>query len=104
VSLADVKGEKATLVMILSNHCPYVVLLKKAIASLVAEYQPKGVGAVGICASSLETHPQDGPELMATDAEEAGYTFPYLYDESQDTAKVQHSQWCTTCSWLTYRM
>jgi hypothetical protein len=92
VSLTDVKGDKATVVMVLSNHCPYVVLLKKTIASLISEYQPKGVGAVGICASSLDTHPQDGPELMASDADEAGYTFPYVFDESQDTAKVPSTQ------------
>jgi thiol-disulfide isomerase/thioredoxin len=92
VSLTDVKGDKATVVMVLSNHCPYVVLLKKTIASLISEYQPKGVGAVGICASSLDTHPQDGPELMASDADEAGYTFPYVFDESQDTAKVLSTQ------------
>lgn len=88
VSLQDVKGEKATLVMILSNHCPFVIMLKEQIAKLVSEYQPKGVGAVGICANSDKTHPQDGPDLMAKDAEENGYTFPYVHDASQDTAKV----------------
>jgi hypothetical protein len=88
VSWADVKGEKATLIMILSNHCPFVKVLKEHIAKLVAEYQPKGVGAAGICASSTQTHPQDGPDKMAEDATEHGYTFPYLYDESQETAQV----------------
>jgi hypothetical protein len=90
VTFADIKGEKATIVMILSNHCPYVVLLKAAIAKLVAEYQPKGVGAVGISANSIETHPQDGPDKMAADAEEHGYTFPYVYDATQTTAQARH--------------
>lgn len=80
--------------MILSNHCPFVKILKEQIAKLVAEYQSKGVGAAGICASSVQTHPQDGPELMAKDATEHGYTFPYLYDESQETAQVP----CTSCT------
>ena len=88
VTFADVRGEKATLVMILSNHCPFVVLLKEAIASLTAEYASKGVGAVGICSNSVQTHPQDGPHFMAQDAEKYGYSFPYLYDESQDVAKA----------------
>jgi thiol-disulfide isomerase/thioredoxin len=87
--MADVQGEKATLVMILSNHCPFVKLLKPGIAKLVKEYQSKGVSAAGISASSIQTHPQDGPELMAKDAEQHGYTFPYLYDESQQVAQVR---------------
>jgi thiol-disulfide isomerase/thioredoxin len=88
VTFADIRGEKATLVMILSNHCPFVIMLKPAIAKLVKEYQARGVGAVGISASSTQTHPQDAPDKMAVDAEEQGYTFPYLYDESQGTAQV----------------
>ena len=99
VKWADVKGEKATLVMILSNHCPFVKILKEQIAKLVAEYQPQGVGAVGISASSIQTHPQDGPEKMAEDATDHGYTFPYLYDASQDTAQVCHHIICArTCA------
>lgn len=89
VSFDDIRGEKATLVMILSNHCPFVVMLKEAIAQVTQEYADKGVGAVGICSNSSQTHPQDGPTFMAQDAEQFGYVFPYLHDETQDVAKVR---------------
>eukprot|EP00892_Ulva_mutabilis_P008108 jgi/Ulvmu1/566/UM001_0574.1 len=94
VSLADVKGEKGVLVMIISNHCPFVVMLKKEIANVGMEYQQKGVGVVAISSNSVQTHPQDGPELMAQDAELNNYTFPYLYDESQEVAKAYKAM-CT---------
>lgn len=63
-------------------------MLQEAIAALTAEYASKGVGSVGICSNSVQTHPQDGPTFMAQDAAEFEYTFPYLYDETQATAKV----------------
>lgn len=78
VSLADVRGSKATVVMIICNHCPFVIMLKKPIVELAKEYQAKGVGFVAISSNSVETHPQDGPEKMAEDAKEQGYPFPYL--------------------------
>lgn len=89
VTLADVSGSKATLVMFICNHCPFVVLLKQAIIDLAKDYASQGVGIVAISSNSAASHPQDGPELMAKDAKEMGYPFPYLYDESQDIAKVQ---------------
>jgi thiol-disulfide isomerase/thioredoxin len=88
ISLADVSGSKATLVMFICNHCPYVVLLKQGIIDLAKDYASQGVGVVAISSNSAASHPQDGPELMAKDAKDLGYPFPYLYDESQDVAKV----------------
>lgn len=58
VSLSDVKGEKGVLVMVISNHCPFVVILKKEIANVGMEYQQKGVGVVAISSNSVQTHPQ----------------------------------------------
>lgn len=63
VSLEDVKGSKGTLVMIISNHCPFVVMLKHEISRLAAEYQQLGIGVVAISSNSVQTHPQARPSL-----------------------------------------
>eukprot|EP00877_Chromochloris_zofingiensis_P011017 jgi/Chrzof1/6169/Cz17g14040.t1 len=89
IKLADLtSNSKATLVMFICNHCPFVVHLKGAIASLAKEYQSKGVAVVAISSNSTQSHPQDGPDKMSEDAKANGYTFPYLYDESQEVAKA----------------
>ncbi|EFN56396.1 hypothetical protein CHLNCDRAFT_22310 [Chlorella variabilis] len=87
-------GAPATLIMFICNHCPFVVHLKPAITQLAREYQGKGVKVLAISSNSVETHPQDGPDSMAEDARAQGYTFPYLFDESQDVAKA-YSAACT---------
>lgn len=88
VSLDDVVGENASVVMFLCNHCPYVIHVNEEIVRVVEDYQSKGVGFVGISSNDVDNYPQDGPELMKTHAAEVGYNFPYLYDESQDVAKA----------------
>jgi hypothetical protein len=60
VSLEDVRGKKGTLVMIICNHCPAVLMLKSEISRVAAEYQQLGVGVVAICSNSVKTHPQVG--------------------------------------------
>lgn len=88
VNLTDVVGEKATVVMFLCNHCPYVIHVNEEIVRLVADYKNQGVGFVGISSNDVVNYPQDGPDKMKTHAQQAGYNFPYLYDESQDVAKA----------------
>ena len=88
------EGSKATVIMFICNHCPFVIHLKPAIVELAKEYQEKGVAFLAISSNSIETHPQDGPDMMADDAKRHGYTFPYLYDESQDVAKAYQAA-CT---------
>ncbi|GAX76118.1 hypothetical protein CEUSTIGMA_g3561.t1 [Chlamydomonas eustigma] len=80
-------GATATLLMFLANHCKYVVHLKKEISALSKEYQTKGVKVLAISSSSFQTHPQDGPDMMIEDSKEFDYSFPYLYDETQEVAK-----------------
>ncbi|MCB0654242.1 MAG: thioredoxin family protein [Saprospiraceae bacterium] len=87
VSLEDVRSDKATLIMFLCNHCPYVIHVNEEIVRIVKEYKAKGVGFVGISSNNAEKYPQDGPEKMAVHARAVGYDFPYLYDESQEVAK-----------------
>ncbi|XP_049937233.1 uncharacterized protein LOC116267210 isoform X2 [Nymphaea colorata] len=75
-------------VMFLCNHCPFVKHLKKDIVKLANFYMQKNLAIVAISSNSVETHPQDGPKLMAEEAKLFGYPFPYLYDESQDVARA----------------
>ena len=88
VSLADIKSDKATVVMFLCNHCPYVIHVNEEIVRVVADYKTQGVNFVGISSNDAVNYPQDGPALMKTHAAEVGYDFPYLYDETQEVAKA----------------
>ncbi len=88
VSLADIINDKATVIMFLCNHCPYVLHVNDGIVALAKEYQAKGVSFVAISSNDVENYPQDGPDKMKQHAKDVGYTFPYLYDESQEVAKA----------------
>lgn len=88
VSLGQFDGAQAYLVMFICNHCPYVLHLRKDIARLALEYQEKGVAVIGISANDVANYPADSPELMKQEAVDAGYTFPYLYDATQEVAKA----------------
>ncbi len=87
VSLRDIAAPKATVVMFLCNHCPYVLYVNDEIVRIVKEYTAKGVGFVGISSNDVEAYPEDAPDKMRLHALESGYTFPYLYDETQDVAR-----------------
>jgi thiol-disulfide isomerase/thioredoxin len=87
LSLDDIKSDKATVIMFLCNHCPYVHHVNPEIVRLVADYKGKGVAFAGICSNDVENYPQDSPELMKEVAAKLGYDFPYLYDESQEVAR-----------------
>jgi peroxiredoxin len=86
VSLADVCDSSALLVAFLSNHCPYVRHIERALGEFAAEYSEKGLAVVGICSNDVENYPEDAPEEMAGQIQRAGFGFPYLYDESQEVA------------------
>lgn len=94
VSLADFEESPALLVIFMCNHCPFVKHILSDLARLVKEYQAKGVAVVGINSNDVANYPEDSPEMMATLAKEAGFTFPYLYDETQEAAKAYHAA-CT---------
>ena len=75
------------LVAFVCNHCPFVKHIQKGFVAFAGEYQPKGLGIVAISSNDVTTHPDDGPEKMAEEARDARYTFPYLFDETQEVAK-----------------
>ncbi|MGA2059490.1 MAG: thioredoxin family protein [Thermoguttaceae bacterium] len=94
VSLADFRDAPALLVMFICNHCPYVKHVAGGLAKLVKEYQARGLAAVGINANDVANFPEDAPTKMAEEVKSRGYTFPYLYDETQETAKAYRAA-CT---------
>ncbi len=94
VSLADYKDAPALLVAFICNHCPFVKHIRKEFAAFAKAYQAQGVGIVAINSNDVENYPQDSPEKMAEEIKLAGYTFPYLYDESQGVAKAYRAA-CT---------
>ena len=94
LSLGDVAGEKGTVVMFICNHCPFVKHVADQLAVLGRDYLPRGIGVVAISSNDVSTHPADSPEQMVHEAEERGYLFSYLYDETQEVAQAYHAA-CT---------
>ena len=94
VRLADFRGAPAALVVFMCNHCPFVKHVATGLADLAREYQARGVAVVGISSNDVASHPADSPEQMVAEVEQRGYTFPYLYDETQEIAKAYRAA-CT---------
>lgn len=87
-SVDELFSDKATVVMFICNHCPYVIHVKDELVRLANDYESKGVKFVAISSNDIEKYPQDGPEAMKIFAKKSGFTFPYLYDETQDVARA----------------
>ncbi len=94
VSLADFEEAPVLLVIFMCNHCPFVKHILSDLVELVKEYQSKGIAVVGINSNDVTNYPEDSPEKMANLARETGFTFPYLYDETQEVAKAYNAA-CT---------
>jgi len=88
LTLDELKGDNATVVMFICNHCPYVIHVNEQLVALAADYIPRGVGFIAISSNDAEAFPQDGPEKMKETALQLNYPFPYLYDESQEVARL----------------
>jgi peroxiredoxin len=87
VSLSDSDEARALVVVFMCNHCPFVKHVIDGLVKVAKEYQPRGVAFVGINANDVSEFPEDRPEKMVQFAREKRFTFPYLYDETQDVAK-----------------
>ena len=85
-ALSDFTG-KGLLVIFMCNHCPYVIHIRDELAKFAKDYQKKGLAVVAINANDVDNYPEDSPENMAIEIEEADYTFPYLFDKDQAVAK-----------------
>ncbi|MCA9299952.1 MAG: thioredoxin family protein [Phycisphaerales bacterium] len=86
VSNTDFEG-RPLLVMFICNHCPFVKHIRGQLASLGRDYAGE-IGVVAINSNDVEHYPDDSPEKMAIEVTEAGYVFPYLFDESQEVARA----------------
>lgn len=93
ISLSEYKNE-AVLIAFISNHCPYVILIKDALSQFARDYQDRELKVIAINANDVENYPDDSPEKMVEDVQAYDYTFPYLYDESQITATAYQAA-CT---------
>ena len=88
LSLNDLVSEKATVIMFICNHCPFVKHVNDELVRLANDYISKGVSFIAISSNDVMNFPEDSPGKMQIVAEELEYPFPYLYDESQEVAKA----------------
>lgn len=94
ISLNSLNIDKGLVVMFICNHCPYVVHINHKLSEVAQQYQAKGLTFIAISSNDVVNYPQDAPELMKALAIENNYSFPYLYDETQEVAKAYQAA-CT---------
>ena len=87
-SLSELKSDKATVIMFICNHCPYVKHVNAGLVSIANDYIPKGVSFIAINSNDAVNYPEDSPEMMKIYAERLKYPFSYLFDETQEVAKA----------------
>ncbi|MEQ9423437.1 MAG: thioredoxin family protein [Cyclobacteriaceae bacterium] len=88
LSLDELRAKAGLVVMFICNHCPYVIHVQEEMVKIASEYQSKGFSFVAISSNDVNGYPQDGPEKMKEHAIKNEFTFPYLYDETQNVAKA----------------
>ena len=88
ISLAEFATKQALLVMFICQHCPFVKHLEHGLASLGHDYAASALGIVAISSNDAIAHPSDAPESLAEQARYKGFSFPYLYDETQQVARA----------------
>jgi len=88
VTLESFTAAPALLVAFLCNHCPYVKHILEGFTAFARELKSRGLAVVAISANDISSYPEDSPEQMQRIATLKGFTFPYLYDESQQVAKA----------------
>jgi peroxiredoxin len=84
----DFRGKKALLVMFICAHCPFVKHIEKELAKFGKDYSSQPVGIVSISSNDAANYPADSPEGLKKQADTFGFTFPYLYDETQSVARA----------------
>ncbi len=88
VSLRDYADKKAVLVMFICRHCPYVKHVEKELAKIGHDYKDKDIGIIAIASNDPVSYPEDAPDSLKEQAQQLDFTFPYLFDGSQDAAKA----------------
>lgn len=87
-TLKELRSDKATVVVFICNHCPYVLHILDKLTELAARYKEKGVSFIAINPNDVKNYPADHPDKMVELAYEKDFSFPYLYDETQEVAKA----------------
>ena len=87
-SYADIAGDKGTVVAFICNHCPYVQAIIDRFVTDCKTLQDNGIGVVAIMSNDTENYPEDSFENMKLFAQDNGFTFPYVIDETQDIARA----------------
>jgi peroxiredoxin len=88
LNLQQLKGNDATVIMFICNHCPFVIHVNQALVNIANKYHKKGVAFIAISSNDAKNYPQDAPDKMSAHAESNHYPFPYLYDETQEIARA----------------
>lgn len=88
LNLQELRGNVATLIMFICNHCPFVEHIQSELVKIGNEYPTRGVSVIAISSNDIQSYPEDSPEKMKITAESLGYNFPYLFDETQQVAKA----------------
>ncbi|CDZ78248.1 thiol-disulfide oxidoreductase [Legionella massiliensis] len=94
VELRSAEDIKATVIMFICNHCPYVKHVNKELSQLAQDYISKGVNFIAINSNDIDNYPDDSPDNMRIIAQQESYPFPYLFDETQEVAKAYQAA-CT---------
>ncbi|MEL6625994.1 MAG: thioredoxin family protein [Bacteroidota bacterium] len=88
MSLADMEDAKGFVVVFTCNHCPYSKLYEDRIVAIDKKYKAKGFPVIAINPNDPETYPEDSFDNMKKRAKNKGFTFPYLWDETQEIART----------------
>ncbi len=94
MNLSALKSPVATVIMFICNHCPYVKHIETGLAAFAKAYQAKNISFIAINSNDTESYPADAPDKMQENAQKLGFTFPYLFDESQAVAQAYQAA-CT---------
>ncbi|MFP4368659.1 MAG: thioredoxin family protein [Candidatus Kapaibacterium sp.] len=87
-SLEKLRSDRATVIVFLSNHCPFVKHIIPGLVDFAKDYIPKGISLIAINSNDVKNYPEDSPEKMAEYSKKYEYPFSYLFDETQETAKA----------------
>ncbi|XCI75424.1 MAG: thioredoxin family protein [Flavobacteriales bacterium] len=90
-SLKKLQSDVTTVIMFICNHCPFVKHVNKELVRLGQDYIHEGVSFIAINSNNIEAYPEDAPDKMIETAQALGYPFPYLFDETQEVAKVYNA-------------
>lgn len=93
-SLQELKSKIATVIMFICNHCPYVKHIETKLVEVAKKYQAKGISFIAISSNDTSRYPGDNPDRLRAQALNFSFSFPYLYDETQEVAKAYHAA-CT---------